>query len=168
MDECESFSIACSKTTSYYIARGQTNSNKRQLDAYYGKLGEWAAFSLLCERFEKVSPPSHEIFTGRNKSHSADLIADNISFSVKTQTLESAKKYGISWLMEKNSIAKFKDQYFILCLVLAPNLILVQNIMSFEEMCNVQDIPKLAHLTSKAAFYYNDLLLNKIKELKNE
>lgn len=161
--KCKEFSEVCAETNKYYASRGQANLEKIKSDIFVGKLGEWASYELLKSKGYEVSAPDMEIT--RKKSHDADLSTHLIKFSVKTQSLGSVRKYGMSWLMEKNSLKKFKDHYVILCMQISDQEILVQNIVKFSDMLAVQGEPKLAYLTSKAAFYYEDIICDKLKEV---
>ena len=158
----EAFAAECVGTNKYYASRGQSNVEKITADITTGKLGEWAAYELLLSKFPDATKPDLEISRGGKKSHSADLVAGGHSFSVKTQSLESVKKYGMSWLMEKNSLDKFTGHYVILCMEIEKNCILIQNVVQFSDMLACQAEPRLKHLKSKCAFYYNDMMLKEI------
>ncbi len=168
VEKIEAFAADCVKTNRYYALRGQSHIPKITNDIIVGKMGEWAAYELLRTKYPEMEEPDLKIYVGGRKSHSPDLTAGDIHFSIKTQTLESVKKYGMSWLMEKNSVDKFVGHHVILCMQIEPTLILIQNIVTFESMMEVQSLPKLKHLKSKIAFYYNDMLLNTIKGENND
>lgn len=162
IDKCTKFAEECVDTNKYYASRGQANRAKIVQDIITGKLGEFAVHELLSSKFSDTTLPDLEIYRGGRKSHSADITAGGHSFSVKTQSLDSIKRYGMSWLMEKTSLSKFEGHYMALCLQLEADLILIQNILPFEEMLAVQGEPRLKHLTTKSAFYYNDIILKKL------
>jgi hypothetical protein len=164
IEKCIKFSEECVETNKYYASRGQKNLEKIKNDILVGKLGEWAAYQLLKEQGIEVGEPDLAIYKGGAKSHSADLEGSGHKFSVKTQTLKSVELYGMSWLMEKKALSKFEGHKVVLCLQLADDTILIQNIVKFEDMMAVQKEPKLTYLTSKAAFYYQDLLCDFIKK----
>jgi len=163
LSDIKKFSEECVGTNKYYSSRGQSNVAKITSDIFTGKCGEFAAYQLLLSKFEDATPPDLEIYIGRRKSHSADLTAGGFKFSVKTQSMDSIRKYGMSWLMEKTSLPKFDGHHVILCLELEPGIILIQNIVKFGAMLAVQAEPKLKHLKSKCAFYYDDILLGGIE-----
>ena len=164
--QCSEFATACAATNKYYASRGQSNLNKITNDIMVGKLGEWACHKMLLDKGFKVSEPDMQIHLGRKKSHSPDLSTSTINFSVKTQTLRSVEDYGMSWLMEKSSLAKFKGHQVILCIYLGEAKVLIQNIVPFERLLAVQAAPKLAYLITKVAFYYQDLLCDSLLTLK--
>ena len=159
IEKCTKFAEECVGTNKYYASRGQANVAKITQDIITGKLGEFAAYELLRSKFEDATLPDLEIYRGNKKSHGADLVAGGHKFSVKTQSMESIKKYGMSWLMEKTSLDKFKDHMVILCIQLENDSILIQNVVPFQSMLDVVAEPRLKHLKSKCAFYYNDMLL---------
>lgn len=169
VEKCQAFAEAVASSTRYYEDRGQNNASKRIKDTVIGKMGELASYKALRSHIPGLTEPDFEIYAGRKKSHSADLMADNgLKFSVKTQNMVSLEKYGCSWLMETKSIEKFKDDYFILCVYLGDNRVIIQSILHFDEFMTGKGAPKLAYLKTKSAFYYEDMLLSKIKLPKIE
>jgi len=162
IDKCTLFAQECAQTNKYYASRGQANLDKITQDIITGKLGEFAAYELLSSKFADTTLPDLEIYRGGRKSHSADLTAGGHNFSVKTQSIDSVKRYGMSWLMEKSSLPKFEGHYVILCMEIEKGLLLIQNVVQFSDMLAVQAEPRLKHLKSKCAFYYNDMMLKDI------
>jgi len=163
IDKCMKFALECVGTNKYYASRGQSNVDKITNDIFVGKCGEFASYFLLKSKFKDVIEPDVEIYRGGRKTHSADLEADGFKFSVKTQTLDSVKLYGMSWLMEKTAVPKFEGHHFILCLEVERGCILIQNVVEYNDIVSVLAEPRLKHLKSKCAFYYNDIILNKVK-----
>lgn len=161
--QCTEFASACADTNKYYASRGQANLDKIRNDIFVGKLGEWACHKMLNDKGIEVAAPDMAIYKGGRKSHSADLLNSTHHFSIKTQTLESVERYGMSWLMEKSSLPKFAGHKVILCLYLGDNKVLIQNIVPFEDMLAVQAEPRLSYLKTKCAFYYDDIICNKLK-----
>lgn len=162
IEKCTIFAQECAQTNKYYASRGQANLDKIVQDIITGKLGEFAAYELLSSKFADATVPDLEIYKGGRKSHSADITAGGHNFSVKTQSLESVKKYGMSWLMEKNSLDKFTGHHVILCMEIEKGYILIQNVVAFQNVLDIMSEPRLKHLKSKCAFYYNDLILNNL------
>lgn len=70
-------------------------------DIVSGALAEIAVHKLLKEKGIKVSPPDFEIYEKGRKSYDADLTDGHHHFHVKGQTLESKKRYGASWIMQR-------------------------------------------------------------------
>jgi hypothetical protein len=160
ISECLDFAKKCVETNKYYASRGQSNIDKIVNDIYVGKLGEWAVYEFLKSKYKDVTPP--DMIITNKKTHGADLVADTIMFDVKTQTLDSVRRYGMSWLMEKSSLNKFYGHYVVMCMQISPQEVIIQNIVAFEELLSVQSEPKLSYLKTKAAFYYSDILFKKI------
>lgn len=163
IDKCQKFADECVGTNKYYASRGQSNTAKITNDIFVGKCGEFACYELLKSKFKEVLLPDIEIHRGGKKSHSADIMADGHLFSVKTQTMASVKNYGMSWLMEKTAVPKFEGHHFILCLEIEKGLILIQNVVEYKDIVSILAEPRLKHLKSKCAFYYNDIILNKVR-----
>lgn len=158
--ECQDFATRCVTTNKYYASRGQSDTTKITNDILVGKLGEYATYEFLKLKYTDVSAP--DIGIHKVKAHDADITADSIKFSVKTQTLDSIRRYGMSWLMERSSLAKFAGHHVVMCMQISDSEILIQNILPFEELLKVQAAPKLSYLKTKVAFYYSDLLFKKI------
>lgn len=95
---CEEF--AANKNTSFYARRGQNNAKKRQQDAMVGKLGEFAVCSFLRDKGFELDEPDTEIYKANKKSFKADLFVNGIPIHVKSQSAESAERYGSSWTFQ--------------------------------------------------------------------
>jgi len=162
-EKCMSFAQECVHTNKYYASRGQANVDKIINDIFVGKCGEWASYEFLKLHYDNIQLPDLAIYRGGKKSHSADLMSNDVLFSVKTQSLESVKLYGMSWLMEKSSLPKFLNHNVVLCLEISFGQILIQNIVPFADMLLVQAEPRLKHLKTKCAFYYSDMLKKNIR-----
>lgn len=80
-----------------YKRRGQSNLRAITEQIYGGKLAEFAVASVL----KDCTEPDVEIYDKKKKSFSADLIWNEKQIHVKSQTRESAKKYGTSWSFQK-------------------------------------------------------------------
>jgi hypothetical protein len=103
--KCKKFALDCAGTNAdEYAKRNQKNLTKIQLDIAIGKAGEWAAQHYLLNKGWKCSDPDFEIYIGKKKSFDADLTLSgdpDLDVHVKSQSQDSAKKYGISWLFQK-------------------------------------------------------------------
>lgn len=89
-----------SKSCYYY--RGERNVDKMREDIIIGTMGEWAVEAHLSSMGYYCSEPDMKIYDKRRKSFEADLYVDEIEVHVKSQGLESSKKYGHSWLLQKS------------------------------------------------------------------
>lgn len=99
--KCEKFAeeaIESSKNLYYY--RGTKNLDKIKEDIYVGKMGEVGVYLHL--KGYGCSKPDFAIYKGRRKSFDADLFVNQIPTHVKSQTKESANRYGNSYLFQKS------------------------------------------------------------------
>lgn len=90
-----------------YAYRGEKNLSKMEEDIIIGTLGEYAVQNYFKSKGLKCSRPDVKIYEKRRKSFDADLKAvnfynENINVHVKSQSLKSVKKYGLSWLFQRN------------------------------------------------------------------
>lgn len=93
-----------STNLSEYSRRKQTNVSLIKSQIYEGKLAEFA----VCDYFNKFTQlqcgaPDLNIYEKGQKSFAADLVLKNgTNVHVKSQNLESVKRYGKSWICQKN------------------------------------------------------------------
>lgn len=92
-----------------YRWRGEQNSEKIRQDIIIGALGEIAVSRYLRKLGCKCSKPDFSIYEANKKSFEPDLVCDDKLLHVKSQGMESVKRYGSSWLMQK------KDKLFTEC-----------------------------------------------------
>jgi len=71
-------------------------------DVISGAMAELAVYRVLKEKGVEVGFPDFKIYAAKDKSYSADLTDGLHNFHVKGQTLESKKRYGASWLLQRN------------------------------------------------------------------
>lgn len=156
-----------------YAKRNQFNPEKGKADNRNGKIGEIVAHSFLLPKFPDITTPDFEVYAAKNKSWAKDLSSTkaNKVFGVKSQTIESAKKYGESWVFQNEDAGvhgktdKSDDGNFILFVLLD----LTEKLGYVRAAVKVKWIHenglfkpmKLAHLTSKKAVYYDDLKKHK-------
>lgn len=84
--------------TALYEKRGGFKS----IDIVSGAMAELAVYRVLKTYGVDLGFPDLKIHTVKNKSYEADLTDGLHHFHVKGQTLESKKRYGPSWLMQRN------------------------------------------------------------------
>ena len=159
-----------------YAKRNQKNLDKGKLDNRNGKIGEMVAFDFLKEFFDDLSAPDLTVYSVKNKSWEKDLISKvgGKKFGVKSQTIESAKKYGESWVFQNEDSGihgdkdKKDDDNFIVFVLLdvAEKLGWIRGIVKVKWLHEngLFKPMKLLHLKSKRAVYYEDLAEHK-KEL---
>ena len=71
-------------------------------DVISGAMAELAVYRVLKEKGVEVGYPDFKIYEAKDKSYAADLTDGLHHFHVKGQTLESKKRYGASWLLQRN------------------------------------------------------------------
>lgn len=89
-------------------------------DLWVGALAEFAAYYYLRERGRKVNKPDLTIHNVKEKSYGADLVDDTNFYHIKGQSLESQKRYGSSWLLQRyDKIVKkpIPNHYIVPCSV---------------------------------------------------
>lgn len=151
-----------------YRRRGEARIAKMQEDILTGALGEFAAYNYLKSKGIEVCEPDLEIYKVRDKSFSADLMAPEGKFHVKSQGQESASRYGASWLCQKQDKLLSQpdtDDYFVFAIV-------EKNVVNLKAVVTVQDIvdkelvsePKVwKYRHSKVALYLDDILDSEIE-----
>lgn len=70
-------------------------------DLISGAMAELAVYRVLKAHGVKISKPDFTIYDKRQKSYDADLTDGKYHFHVKGQTLESKRRYGASWIMQR-------------------------------------------------------------------
>lgn len=102
-----------------YAYRGESNLDKMKNDIITGKLGEVAALKYLSDKGYRCTKPDFEIYHGRRKSFDSDLKTKcGWNVHVKSQSAESQKKYGCSWLLQKSdSLVKAPSDSDIILMV---------------------------------------------------
>lgn len=100
---CQKFAQDQLETSSKtYAYRGEKNLDKMEQDIIIGKLGELMVAKYVRSCGRSCNRVDFKIYTGRNKSFDADLISDECNIHVKSQGVTSIKRYGKSWLLQKN------------------------------------------------------------------
>ena len=101
LEKCHGFAVGQLDTSrDHYRRRKQGNEAKILQDIVTGKLGELAAHRLLRRYGIHATAPDFEIYNSRGKSFDADLKWKGFEFHCKSQTEESAKRYGTSWILQ--------------------------------------------------------------------
>jgi hypothetical protein len=96
-NKCAAFADEQLKTSAkLYKYRGEQNKEKMRQDIIIGKMAE-----LGVQKFLKSSKPDFTIYERNKKSYSADLRLGNLRIHVKSQSEDSVRKYGHSWLFQR-------------------------------------------------------------------
>ena len=70
-------------------------------DLIIGALGELAVVKMMRKKGYWVRGPDFSIYSAGNKTFDADLSYKGMSFHIKSQSMDSASKYGNSYLMQR-------------------------------------------------------------------
>lgn len=88
--------------------RGQSNPEKIKHQTMVGKMGELLAWNHLNVMGYDCSEPDFNIYKGSRKSWESDMFIEHggrrWKVACKSQDMESAKKYGRSWIFQKNGV----------------------------------------------------------------
>lgn len=160
INTCENFAKECVKTNSIYRSRGQSNENKIINDIKTGKMGEIASFLFLRSMGLSITAPDFTVYPPHLKKHSPDIYENDIKYSIKTQSIESFRKYGLSWIFEKRNIEKNRGSKLVLCAQISESEILILLVIPWEKVIPILKPPLLRNLHSKIALYYCDILLS--------
>jgi len=138
----------------YYAGRNQSHDYIfRQI--LNGKIAEFSAYYYLKAKGYKLSPPDLKHYDNHEKSHSADLIANNKThLHVKSITKDSLDKYGVSFLVEKNDPQvknPTEDNFYVICI---QENFLHYRVHSFIASKDVKWKPPInRNLVTKLAYY---------------
>jgi hypothetical protein len=166
-NKCLAFAAACMESNKHWYAkRNQTNLDKIVEDIYVGKMGEVATYLYFKSLDLPCSKPDFEIYEARNKSYDADLKQGEKYVHVKSQSLASSRRYGVSWILQcrKGDADKlFKNctdmDYISLCVEVDGGVDLL-GIMPIQELFK-RDLfkePKLQYFKGiKKALYWEDI-----------
>lgn len=81
-----------------YSSKGTGDPKKLEQYAYLGKMAEYAVFNTLLSsgKYSSISPPDIAIYEKKDRSHSADLVADGRNVHVKS--CNATEWIATSWL----------------------------------------------------------------------
>lgn len=159
---CVDFAEECAPTNNYG-SRGQSNMEKRKQDISGGKKAEIAVHRFLTSKGYKVPDVDFNIYKGRQKRHGEDLNIEGVKVEIKSQTLDSVRKYGLSWLYESKADEALVDHILIMTLLISENEVLILNAKPFDLVPKGK--PKLAYLKTKSAIYYDDIIVDNLKAI---
>ena len=162
------FAEAVTDTVNYRDS-SQTSIKKIYDDHLVSKLGEEAVCMIFKSRNCEVKGPDYSIYTGKQKSWSADLTINALDVAVKTQRRSAAKRYGLSWTFQDSS--KRRDPILDIpnawvCLVVYEDLrsdceCMVYPLRKIKQL--IFEAPRLNRLIGKKqAVYLETLLKHKV------
>lgn len=164
------FAEKCAETCiANYKRRGQGNLAKITVDIHTGKLLELGAYKLLSSIGINASFPDFKIYESKGKSWDADLTSGEKQFHCKSQTEDSVKKYGLSWILQYGGAGKghkdklfhhHTDHDFLVAGYISGRTAIIAGIFSIKEILEegLVGLPALPQLYgSKRAIYWSDL-----------
>jgi hypothetical protein len=113
---CEAFAEKVVHTNKdEYSRRKQSDLAKIKRDIVIGKLAEWGVYMIYLQRGKSVrNCPDMSIYEKEEKSFDADLRWGLYNLHIKSQTSESAFRYGDSWIFQsKDPLFEFSGDYDI-------------------------------------------------------
>lgn len=175
--KAHNFAEKCAETCiANYRRRGQGNLNKIITDIHTGKLLELGAYKLLKKIGVPVIFPDFTIYEKKGKSWDADLVAGKMKFHCKSQTEDSVKKYGMSWILQYGGAGRghtdklFHNQDendFLIPGYISGRSAIICGIFSIRDIMEngLIGLPKLPQLYgSKRAIYWEDLVSHYTEE----
>lgn len=167
IDKCYQFADDVIGTNvTHYRRRNQYNPDVIKSQIIQGKIAEWGVYLIYKKNGYFCTKPDMRIYKGRNKSYDPDLTMvigkgkkkELYYIHVKSQSEDSAEKYGFSWLFQKKDplVQKPKEEDIcVFCLV--HNDFKVEILME-DYAANLNWAkPKLAYIQeTKVAYYLGD------------
>lgn len=150
-----------------YKQRGETNIAKIQDDIYAGALAEFAVYNYLKMDNRDCTEPDLEIYASNAKNYSPDLISEDLKIHVKSQTAESAERWGLSWSFQRvDPLIKMPTEkdYIALCKVHG-NVVELIGVVKAETVLQEHlfaECRNLKYAKTKQVIYYDELAASKI------
>jgi len=145
-----------------YTLRNQS-TDKLHMNILNGKIAEYCCYySMQSAGYILENKPDLEIYSANNKTHDADLIctgkndklyAQPKHIHIKSVSLDTYKKYGASFLVEKsNKLIKYPDENHYYSVMLQESL-LVYKFHAWLPTLSVRYDNPVNNLPSKLAVY---------------
>lgn len=136
-----------------YHNRNQFNKSKIILDIIIGKLGEIGVYNYLTKEKQWLCKyPDFKIYSKENKNFDSDICSDKYNIHVKSQSLNSAEKFGESWQFQKKDKLTYNPE---------KNDLIFLTIIS-EKIVEIKKIVLALDIISK----YKEPILEKLKHTK--
>lgn len=170
-DKINAFAEACLPTnTDQYAKRGQSNHAKILKDIVTGKIGECRLAKYLDDNNVENTGSDMQIYAKKQKSWAADIVVKDIDgdldLHVKTQSADSLKRYGASWIFQyggngyghKDAIFKHPDADNAYFVGISGDSIYCAISLRTVFALDLMKEPVLPQLrNSKKAIYYRDI-----------
>jgi hypothetical protein len=159
IDICDEFAEKVFPTNQdHYKDRNNTTENLKNILSS-SKACEYIVYQHLRACNKKCTLPDIKIYKPHEKNYDADLYCydTNIHIHVKSVSIESAKKYGHSWIVQKNDpIVNNPQNNHWYCFVEFTNMKKIRIIGWLNCTKAIYKPTKLNH-SSKLAIYYSDI-----------
>lgn len=118
---------------------------------YYSKLAEFKVYHHLISSNRRCLSPDLNILSGYKKSYDSDIYcySHDVHIHVKSCSIESANKYGLAWIVQKNDPIMQKKY--------------LNHWYAFVTYSNSTDMRLIGFLNSKNAIYKETTLKHKSK-----
>lgn len=121
IERCREFALKrIGMSEALYRARGEARTHKMIEDIIVGCAAEFAVYEYLKLKGLECTAPDLSIHEQGTKSFSADLRSGAALLHVKAQTLDSAQRYGESWIFQVEDSAltlPSENGYSFFCVV---------------------------------------------------
>lgn len=163
--QCEDFAHEVYESNKdLYEKRGQSYKPEVIRQIITGKLGEWAVYYYLTTFLgSHTTEPDMEIYGANRKSYDADLCCGNPKepmirhfLHVKSILCTSAKRYGLSWLMEKKDplFSKKTPELMAYCQVIDRQIVHFYGFQPSDTLTIGE--PRKTSLESKCGLYFKE------------
>ena len=100
--KCQKFAkLEYETTKEHRRRRNQSNAARIRIQVADGKMGEMLAYRYFQRWGYDVTEPDFEIYQKAHKSFDADFHVNEHPMHCKSQSAESAARYGLSWMFQK-------------------------------------------------------------------
>jgi hypothetical protein len=170
IERCREFAeLSVDSSLNHYKRRNNTSRSRIVEDITIGKCGEVGIYKLLKKLGMEPSKVDFEVYKAGKKSFNADIVSFGYYLHCKSQSVESALKYGNSWILQYNGygrghtdkLFKSRSRYDMLvpCMV-DDNEVTVFGIIRVDKLFDKKMIklPKVPWFQdTKRAIYWEDL-----------
>lgn len=159
---CYKFAQAQYETSkAAYARRGQLDKDTIIRQIVQGKIAELLVFYHLQDSF-KVKEPDFAIYRGKKKNYDADLTDGFLQFHIKSQSEESAQRYGTSWVFTPTDplvITPEAEDILVLVLTKHDTVRIVGFLSALTaQQKNLYENPKLTRLIGHKVVLYLDTI----------
>lgn len=143
-----------------YTMRGELKKQKIFADIFYGALAEYAVHVAL----EGSTAPDLRILPKAQKSFQQDITFNGLTIHVKSQGEASAKKYGLSWVFQKQDPLITKPtgtDVLALCMVLDDLSVDIRGFIPANSNVlhgNFKQLKVFQYRSTKLALYWDDFI----------